>query len=255
MTGGSPVYLILTDLLGVCTRYEAAESAAEDVRQRSGLKFARLQPLASSLGVLAARECLASVADAGRLGVIAAAGPQHLEVTWEFATRAVMAGPRFVNPLAFPYILPSSVPCAIASAIGARAVALAVGSDERAFLDALDFASRAIAFGFADSVLLAGISSVHPEADGPERELAAIAGLLTRRVPRAPHWRVEAGPPHDPRTGVIELDARRWGVAAGAVALYQALELGRSAAAGVVDLPLHPPDGLTRFIWMDPAAL
>jgi hypothetical protein len=30
---------------------------------------------------------------------------------------------------------------------------------------------------------------------------------------------------------------------AGAVALYQALDLGRSAAAGVVDLPLHPPDG------------
>jgi hypothetical protein len=103
------------------------------------------------------------ITDLDRLGILTAGGPQHVGPGWRFLERSWDAGPSMVNPLAFPATLASSIPTALAAAIGARAFALTIGHDDLAVLQALDRACALIRSSHADDVFVVVGSDYDPQ--------------------------------------------------------------------------------------------
>lgn len=105
----------------------------------SPLPFARYQSFASVLAAAAVARLGSKLGDASR-GVLALGGPVALDVAWQLMEKVKDGQPQYVNPIFFPASLISATATAIARITKSHAFAIAVGSDELAFYQAMETA-------------------------------------------------------------------------------------------------------------------
>jgi hypothetical protein len=167
----------------------------------SGLRHATAYGVQAALCALAAKAAIAGAAPVppDRRALLSNGGPWAAETALGFLRSAEDRGPQFVNPLIFPATLASSGPTAAATAVEARAAALAVGFDELAFFEVLHRGLQLLRFGLADEVLAVAASGASPAL----ATALALAGRTSPLLDCAIAFRLT----HDPAPGPILLDA------------------------------------------------
>lgn len=140
------------------TSARAGRGSREESLAQTRIRHARYQPFSAVIGLTCVDDLLPASVVPERLGVVVAGGCHHVPNAWRFAEHAHTEGPRYLNPLAFPSILPSAVASCIAATIEARAFSLTVGYDHRAFVQAIERSTRLIIRDFADDVMVVAVS-------------------------------------------------------------------------------------------------
>lgn len=177
---------------GFCIVRNVDKSNRDQILSTAGLKHAKYHAFSSSLSLIGCKKCLNNATfNRNTLGILCVGGPLHCEIAWSFAEMIIKRGWRLANPLYFPNTIASSIPCSVASALGAKAFAFTIGYDHHAFFDVLRYASQAIHLNYAERVLIASPFDANSIVQRSALELrlsakfgtTAVCGLLEPSLP------------------------------------------------------------------------
>lgn len=133
------------------------------IRSFSGVARARQAAFASCLGALAVKAMLRDFpVELDDLAVIVVGWRHHIPSTWQFAERALNEGPGLVNPMQFPYTLPSACATTIAATLHSHGPAFGVEPGDSSFVSALSQAKNLIDASFISTAAVVTVVDGSP---------------------------------------------------------------------------------------------